>query len=269
MISFLIIVPTLNSYRLLPRLVQSLQQQTWTQWNVLFIDGNSKSDHIAWLDDLCQHDNRFTWITQSLEHKGIYGAMNQGFEIASYNDYWLLFWGSDDIAASPRVFEEIASMLDTPSSGEESPDLLVCTGVYFAEKTTNHIKTSKGIEITRKSRFIWRSSLRRSMFFGSTPPHQATLFGPRVQTTLNIYDTGLRLAADLDYFLKLSRYPGLKVQVAETEIVYMGDSGISAQDNNRRFFEVSIAYKRAYQHLWIFPFIFRYLQRALSIVAFK
>lgn len=37
--SLLVVVPTLNSHALLPRLLDSLQQQIWPHWRLLFIDG--------------------------------------------------------------------------------------------------------------------------------------------------------------------------------------------------------------------------------------
>ena len=40
-ISFLIIVPTFNSYNDLKRLFVSIKSQTFQHWRVLFIDGNS------------------------------------------------------------------------------------------------------------------------------------------------------------------------------------------------------------------------------------
>ena len=37
----LFIVPTLNSYHLLPKLVNSIQNQSFKNWEIIFIDGDS------------------------------------------------------------------------------------------------------------------------------------------------------------------------------------------------------------------------------------
>jgi len=42
MINLLIVVPTLNSYKILPNLVRSLENQSYKNWKLVFIDGNSK-----------------------------------------------------------------------------------------------------------------------------------------------------------------------------------------------------------------------------------
>ena len=52
-VSFLMIVPTLNSYKELDKLVTSLKSQTYKQWRTVFIDGDSSSDHKEWINSCC------------------------------------------------------------------------------------------------------------------------------------------------------------------------------------------------------------------------
>ena len=62
-ISFLIIVPTFNSYNDLKRLFVSIKSQTFQQWRVLFIDGNSTDHHKKWIKQ-CTEDERFMVINE-------------------------------------------------------------------------------------------------------------------------------------------------------------------------------------------------------------
>ena len=48
-VRILIIVPTLNSYLLLDNLIESLKNQSFKNWKLLFVDGNSDSNHIDFL----------------------------------------------------------------------------------------------------------------------------------------------------------------------------------------------------------------------------
>ena len=98
-VSILIIVPTLNSYRLLNPLIKSLNSQSFENWRLLLVDGNSKKKHVDYLKKVSQKDKRVFWVNQEKEFKGIYGAMNQGIRYAK-NDEWIMFWGSDDKAAN-------------------------------------------------------------------------------------------------------------------------------------------------------------------------
>jgi hypothetical protein len=136
--------------------------------------------------------------------------------------------------------------------GRREPDLIVCRGRY---------------ENGRLSVFRWRHSYRRSLFLGSTPPHQATAIGPGARRRLPRYGEGFRLSADLDHFLRLSAYPDLRVERLDLELVGMGSGGVSAVQTRRRLQEVRRAYRRAFGVAWPVPFLLRYQQRMLSLVS--
>ena len=88
--SLLIVVPTLDSYLLLSRLVASLQEQTWSNWRLLFVDGPSSFEHRSWLIQCCANEPRCRFVSQTSDCPGIFGAMNQGFAEAA-SDEWVLF----------------------------------------------------------------------------------------------------------------------------------------------------------------------------------
>ncbi|WP_341884176.1 glycosyltransferase [Synechococcus sp. UW140] len=259
-LSLLIVVPTLNSYSLLPRLIISLHQQTWPYWRVLFIDGPSCGEHRQWLVHCCAADSRCRWLTQDTSEPGIFGAMNQGFAEAAFDD-WLLFWGSDDWAAAPTVLAQVASSLLRAASQGLTPDLLVCSGRYADAFSDSLARPT----VFQPPGLFTTSAYRRALSFGSTPPHQATLFGPGARRLLARYAPGFRLSADLDYFLQLSSHPGLRVQCLDLELVHMADSGVSGQQTQRRLQEVARAYRRAFAWRWWFPFVARYTRRLASL----
>jgi len=252
-----LIVPTRDSWRLLPRLVHSLQSQTLDQWQATFIDASEQPETQTWLENLCRQDPRFRWQPQRQGAGGIFAAMNQGFDQAGPHD-WLLFWGSDDWAAGPTVLAEALEGLDAAIAAGEPPDLLVASGRYF--------ELPEGAEprAGRRSAFHWHHSYRRSLLLGSTPPHQATLIGPGARRLAGPYRAGFQLAADLDHFLRLSRCPGLRVSRLPLELVHMGAGGISARQTRRRLQEVRLAYRSAFGPIWPLPFLLRYRQRLLS-----
>ena len=257
MVSLLIVVPTLNSHLLLPKLVSSLRLQSFTNWKLVFIDGFSNRDHVDWLDECCEVDNRFTLIQQYSSESGIFGAMNQGFSYASEND-WLLFWGSDDWAPASDVFSQLIQVIQ---SQDFPPDMIVCRARYV-DICTNVLARSSSFQ---PSCTLTVEAYRRLLFFGLTPPHQATLIGPGARARLARYADGFRLSADLDYFLQLSRFPDLRVQSLDLELVHMSSGGISGQQTQRRLKEVRHAYQRAFGWFWWFPFIARYVRRIFSL----
>jgi glycosyltransferase involved in cell wall biosynthesis len=245
-----VVVPTLDSHALLPRLVDSLQSQSWPHWRLHFIDGPSSPAHREALRRFSGVDARIRWTPQAPQEQGIFGAMNQGAAAAPPRA-WILFWGSDDWAAGSTVFERVAARLLALEGAGPTPDILVCRGLY---------------EDGRPSAFRWRHSYRRSLFLGSTPPHQATLIGPGARRRLPRYADGFRLSADLDHFLQLSANPDLGVVCLDLELVVMGSGGVSGVQTRRRLQEVRRAYRRAFGGLWPVPFLLRYAQRLLSLV---
>jgi len=256
--SFLIVVPTLNSFLLLPKLVTSLQLQDFRNWRLIFIDGFSNSDHIDWLERCCASESRCTLLMQDSSESGIFGAMNQGFSCASEND-WLLFWGSDDWAAASNV---LTLLLNTIKYQKCSPDMVVCSGLYIDISRNVVVRSSMFQPLCLLNTFTYR----RALFLGYTPPHQGTLIGPGARARLARYADGFRLSADLDYFLQLSRFNDLRVQVLDLELVHMSSGGISGQQTQRRLQEVRHAYQRAFGWLWWFPFIVRYMRRLFSLL---
>ena len=259
--SLLIVVPTLNSFSLLPRLLASLQSQSWPYWQLLFVDGPSSSEHRDWLSHFCSSDSRCRWIKQKPEYTGIFGAMNQVFEEATSEDC-ILFLGSDDWLSGPNVLSHAIQHLCTLMSQDLLPDLLVCRGRYAVADTLAFSRSS----VFQRASLLNTTTYRRALFFGSTPPHQATLFGPGARRFLPSFSPGFSLSADLDYFLKLSCYPNLLVSCLDLEFVYMSDSGTSAQNTLRRLREVCWAYFRTFSWCWLCPFIARYFVRLSSLL---
>ena len=155
-IKFLVVVPTLNSYQLLPKFTQSLQSQTFQDWRCLFIDGPSSKEHRQWLNNCCQADQRFQWSEQKPQHQKIFGAMNQGFQEAKPEE-WILFWGSDDWAAdstvlqnwqkqSRRKVQTNQSTLSSPKVGMPMPKGSYRVGQLFHRKEPALTSTQQASE---------------------------------------------------------------------------------------------------------------------------
>ena len=269
--SLLIIVPTLNSHELLPRLVSSLQEQTMRDWRLLFIDGPSEAEHREWLHLCCETEQRCSWVEQESDRHGIFGAMSQGFAEARPEDS-VLFWGSDDWASSPHA---LADLMQVQSGYGCVPDLVVCSGRYFSSdgkpRRTSCFSSKLGASHGRSLSWtdLSRRGYRRSLFLGATPPHQATLFGPGATEKINCFRPGLRLAADLDYFLRLAAFSPLCIRVANLELVHMREGGVSAQQTRRRLDEVRLSYQRAFGFSWVLPFLLRYLRRACTRLLYR
>lgn len=256
--SIKIIVPTLNTYLILPKLINSLKIQTWKDWNLLFVDGESTNKHFNWIKTLCSSDSRLNVIKQKENSKGIYGAMNEGFKTIKDNEL-VLFWGSDDWAISPSVFEDVISKVN---SYKYNYDLLVCRGRYIDFKSQRITRNSYFL----KNKFLVslnRKKFNKSLFLGMTPPHQATFFNKNAFKKLSCFSENLKLASDLDYFLRLSCIDNISILVFNNELVNMTNNGVSSKKNLLRFKEVFYCYKNIFGIFFFVPYTLRYVRRIL------
>ncbi len=247
--NFLLVVPTLNSYKLLPKLIDSIKSQLFKDWRVIFIDGESGSDHKNFLKNICKKDSRFEYIDQNKSSKGIYGAMNEGFRRVK-KDEWMIFLGSDDWLASNDVLMNISKLNISP----EKYHLLVARAVYLDENS----------KISRKSFFKYFKNFKLSLFIGSTPAHQGTCFSFLLKD--HLYNEEYKLAGDLEYFLRISKFNNLRVQLTEKIIANMSNGGVSQKDWFLRLREVILIYLKYFRLLFFIPLFGRYLIRFKSLI---
>jgi glycosyltransferase involved in cell wall biosynthesis len=248
-----IVVPTRNSSALLPRLVQSLQEQTCSDWRVILVDASSLPGERPFLEELVRADARISWVPQAADGTGIYGAMNIGFRFLQPNE-WALFWGSDDWACTPRSLQDALS-----DPALQDADLVVCRGRYILPDLNGSFRFNRATSFRRFGSY-WLT-----LFLGSTPPHQCTLIGPGARHLLKQYDDRFRIAADLDYFLSLARLGPSRVRTSSVCLVDIATGGVSGVEHRRRFQEVVLAYRNAFSFFWPIPFLMRYFQRLLTL----
>ena len=134
-----IVVPTLNSFEQLPKLVKELKEQTQeTSWRVIFVDGNSCKEHKEYLNQVTSGDSRFEVIEQSKRAKGIFGAMNDGWEKTEESE-WAVFWGSDDWPANNNCIKKI---IDTINTRDAQRALLAVFSGKYVDSNDRQIRTA-------------------------------------------------------------------------------------------------------------------------------
>ena len=263
-IDILFVIPTLNSHELLPNLIDSIKRQTYKNWRVLFVDGGSEDDHIKFINKICSKDSRFDWCKQNSDQRGIYGAMNMGFQRAK-RDEFIFFWGSDDFASNHLILEKINNFLSDNyiEIGKLLPHLLICKAQYFNDPSKINGRYSY---FNRRQTIYSKNYFRRKLFLGYSPPHQGTLFCPSGISLLNKYSLKYKLAADLVYFLNFSNKKSILVQCINLNIVNIASGGVSGKENKLRIFEVLKAYKDAFGIFFMVPFVLRFIRRFVNLV---
>ena len=187
--------------------------------------------------------------------------MNDGISRVQEHE-WTFFWGSDDWASSEDLLLDLSNFILKLHLSSNDQLLLVTHGQYVSPSSTpQRLSKFSGNSVLSCSMF------KRALFFGSCPPHQATLFSSGSLVLMNPYDETLTLAADLDAFLRLSLSTNVRVFSFDYRSVLMLNTGISSQYTFKRLRQVFSAYYKAFSFFFFFPVIFRYLKRLFSLLS--
>lgn len=133
-----IIVPVYNTEKYLPKCIESILAQTYTNYELILVDDGSSDRCPGICDEYADKDTRIKVIHK--ENGGVGAARNMGILAAQGN--YLLFFDSDDYILQ-NAFERISKLLLDSSAD------VICFG-YYQENEEN----GKLIEKTMPQKFI-------------------------------------------------------------------------------------------------------------------
>ncbi len=201
-----IIVSTFNSSTVLGRALDSVVCQTFTDWEVLLMDGASTDNTLKVAESYT--DNRIRIFSEP--DKGVYDAMNKGIEKASGK--WLYFLGSDDYLLNNGVLKQVSNLIpekyDVFYGDVEAPQL------DPRHKGEWHFKD---IEFNRC--------------------HQAIFYNKNVFRKLGNYNLKYIVYADHDMNLKWFLNKRIKSYYYPIAIAHYSDGGLSIQKKDKVFLD--------------------------------
>ena len=103
---FSIIIPTYNSESSLKKTLDSVLEQSFSDFEIVIMDGGSKDKTINVAKSF--KDSRLKIYSEP--DKGVYDAMNKG--IARSSGQWLYFIGSDDYLYASDVLQKVCNQLE-------------------------------------------------------------------------------------------------------------------------------------------------------------
>lgn len=102
-----IIVPNLNKRKFLPECLESIRQQTFTDWEVIFVDGFSDDGSWEFAVQFWNGDSRIRLFQR--ERRGIYDAWNRGIKEAR-GEY--IYIATSDDTMYPKCLERAVAILE-------------------------------------------------------------------------------------------------------------------------------------------------------------
>jgi glycosyltransferase involved in cell wall biosynthesis len=182
--TFSIITIVYNGESLIEGTMQSVLNQTFTDYEYLIVDGASKDNTLSIVQEIALNSPlSIKWISEP--DKGLYDAMNKGLRLATGD--FVLFLNAGDRLFEPTTLEKMAAAA-TPTT-----DILYGE-TMLVDDDRNHIGTRSDLTVQKlPEQLTWQS-----MRLGMVVCHQAFL--PARKRAPQYIEANL--AADIDWVIK-------------------------------------------------------------------
>ncbi|MEW6678051.1 MAG: glycosyltransferase family 2 protein [Pseudomonadota bacterium] len=193
-----VIVPTFNAEKHIDKCLQSLESQSFRNFDVWLMDGGSTDDTVALARG---YEGRIGAGVHVLSAKdeGVYDAMNKG--ISKSSGAWLYFIGADDVLFDSKVFGDLENYFNGGSLDFVYGDVV--------KKTTG-----------KRHAGPW--ALDKLLFQGNIC-HQSIFYRREVFERLGGYNLRYPIWADWDMNIRCFKYPDLKSLWVDRVIAVFND----------------------------------------------
>jgi len=167
-----------NSESIIARTLYSISKQTFNDFEVVIIDGNSEDNTLGIINQY--HLENFTVISEN--DAGIYDAMNKGIKYSK--GIYIIFMNSGDEFYDKSALEHLAAAARKSRADFVGGKEIVLNkyGSYMMLHEMNHNQ----------------SMLLHQLPFG----HQALMYKKQMHKSFGLYDTSYAICADVDFILK-------------------------------------------------------------------
>jgi glycosyltransferase involved in cell wall biosynthesis len=218
-----ILLPSLNARKFLEPRIESLRNQTFSDWEAIVLDSQSTDGTWELFQSVEKNDARFN--LHQIPRGGLYAALNRGFELATGN--FIHIATCDDSMAPEFLMEMLRAFAICPEAGMAASDVLLIDR-NGAALTENGLS---GIMSKRSARTLLSLDRVRTAFPDNAPhqincrpvPHDCLLHfdGRSVYLSLNQlvvrtaparaaapFDTTIGSVADFKWLLRLTSSTG-------------------------------------------------------------
>lgn len=197
-----VIIPTYNSGNTIADCLNSVVQQTTSDYEILIIDNKSSDNTI----DIAKSFTTIADIQIIVESdNGVYDAMNKGIEYSKGK--WLYFLGSDDILYDKFVFEDVTKVLNTMEGD-----------LFYGDVFFKNYGMLYGGE-----------SSARKLLLKENICHQAIFYNRDLFKIIGNYNLMYPILADWDLNIRCFKNPNIKkTYFKRTVALYNDNAGLSS-----------------------------------------
>ncbi|MBW4665550.1 MAG: glycosyltransferase [Chroococcus sp. CMT-3BRIN-NPC107] len=180
-----VVIPTYNAIAYLPKTLESLFSQTFTDFEVIVVDDGSSDTTSEWICNL--KDERLATVLQT--NQGVSVARNKGIAVSSGK--YVAFLDSDDLWEPTKLEKQVQCL-------EKNPDVgFVNTWIKTIDEQDNILGIVKAPEAEGN---VWMQIMEENVVLcGSVPMIRRSCF-----EDVGVFDTNLLSAEDWDLWIRLS-----------------------------------------------------------------
>ena len=206
-----IITATFNSGQTIRDTLESVLRQTFTNYEYIIKDGGSKDNTLEIVKEYApQFGDRLKIV--SAPDKGIYDAMNQGFQMASGDVLALI--NSDDFFSDDHALEKVAKTF------AENPET---DGVYA---DLYYVSQDNIDNIVRK----WVTGAQKPFAKGWLPAHPTFYVKRECYERYGYFNLAYKLAADFELMLRFVERHHIKLTYLPEALVKMRLGGATSKN---------------------------------------
>lgn len=164
-----------NNPRGLKKTIESIVNQTYSNFEYIVIDGGSTAGDVEVINTYQNQINY--WVSE--KDSGVYNAMNKGIKVATGD--FIIFMNSGDIFNDNKVLENVVPLFDTNA-------YFIYGNNYKEKGNSKRLKT-------------YPKKLNFSFFYTSSLNHQATFIKKEAFSELFYYDENKKIVSDWELFI--------------------------------------------------------------------
>jgi GalNAc5-diNAcBac-PP-undecaprenol beta-1,3-glucosyltransferase len=192
-----ILLATYNRAHLIIETLQSIQNQTYTNWECIIVDDYSIDNSKEIIERFIKNDNRFSYFLKEEKYsKGLSGSRNQGLDLAvSINANFIQFFDDDDIMHPRKLELQMEEFIK-----DSSLDMTLCMYRKFHIKNTIdfNLETSNDNSCKITSNNLFEDFLFNKINLNSPGPIW------KISSIKNYkFDESLNYAEEKDFYLRI------------------------------------------------------------------
>jgi glycosyltransferase involved in cell wall biosynthesis len=179
-----VIIPTYNRAQWIGASIQSVLDQTYTDYEIIVVDDGSTDDTA---EVIRAFTDRVRYFYQ--ENGGSAAARNRGLQEA--RGEYIAFLDSDDLFLPEKLHKQVEYLQHNPHIGM----------VYSAYTNIDHNHNELGIIPAQYTGHIYRQ-----MLFHCNIQTSSVMIRRQVIETVGLFDIALPMAQDVDYWIRVARH---------------------------------------------------------------